>query len=463
MHAGISMELWLRSMPRRAALVALGVGAIGMASRNAWPTLAETFILATSVVCIYGVLQLKLEPIRIALAGLWVAVVASVGDRMSVPQIWLDFKTFVDGANLLFDHHLSPYLAIGTTAFPFPTFLLVRALSLGGYLPFDTIACIFFLLQVLFLALSYLLVRRVIRQERLRSMSDVAIGVIQGGLILHPAVYFGLLYGQSGVIAGAALVGAIWCWRCGNDRCWWHGAAILLNLAWMIKPQLLMAAGFFLASWLRERKLIPRGGMSDAAIGRLFLPWSAALIALSLPIGFPASLMAYDDFFGVALRWHTYVAESLPNNYAPSAILAKAGMRIWGISVSQSLPILSTAGASLVLLWNWLSLARAEPNSLRTFVPWLLASLLWTSLVWPFYLSLVIGGLLLLVAYEKDPPGSPSPGRSLWLAIGIGLTMVFSSFTFTFGILILYFQSHELLAEEMAAFHLEGGWKRTPS
>ena len=434
-----------------------------MASRNAWPNLPETFILVTSVVCIYGVLQLKLEPIRIVLAGLWVAMVVSIGDSMPVPQIWLDFKTFVDGANLLFDHHRSPYLAVGTTAFPFPTFLLVRALSLGGYLPFDTIGWIFFFLQVLFLALSYLLVRGVIRQERLRSTSDPAIGLIQGGLILHPAIYFSLLYGQSGVIAGAALLGAIWCWRCGNNRWWWHGAGILLNLAWMIKPQLLMAAGFFLASWLRERKLIPRGGTSDAAIGRLILPWSAALIALSLPIAFPASLMAYRDFFVVALRWHTYISEILPNNYAASAILAKAGLRISGISVSQSLPILSTAGAGLVLLWNWLSLVRAKPNSLRAFVPWLLASLLWTSLVWPFYLSLVIAGLLLLVAYERDCHSPPARARSLWLATGVGLTMVFSSFAFTLGILLLYFQSHEVLAGETATFPMEGGGKRAPS
>ncbi|MEK7384969.1 MAG: hypothetical protein AABZ83_00890, partial [candidate division NC10 bacterium] len=78
-------------------------------------------------------------------------------------------------------------------------------------------------------------------------------------------------------------------------------------------------------------------------------------------------------------------------------------------------------------------------------------SLLWTSVLWRLYLSLVIPGLLLLVAYDNESPAVRS--RAFWLGTGIGLTFVFSSFAFTLNILILYFQSHQMLVEETAAFH----------
>jgi hypothetical protein len=444
------MDQYIRAMPRWATIAAVCVSGFAMVLRNAWPNPMEIVAFVTAVVCIYGALRSNLAKTRMLFAGLWVAMVVTIGYRLEPPQVWLDFSTFVNGARLLFADHQSPYLAEGTTAFPFPIFPIVRALSFGGHLTSNATAWLFFVLELLALALSYMLVRGTICRERLRSSQDWAIALIQGGLMLHPALLLGLYYGQSAVLASASVIGAVWCWRCANNGWWRHGAAILLNLAWMIKPQLLMAAGFFIISWIREPKVISTPHRRDAAIGRLILPWSAALIAVSILLAFPAFLTAYSDFFTVAFKWHTFVAENSPNNYAISAILAKAGMRFSGISASQTLPFLSTACAGFVLLWNCLSMHRTKPDSLLAFIPWLLASLLWTPLVWRFYLSLVIAGLLLLVAYEGGLGASEFELRTLWLSSGIGLTLVLSSFAFTLGILLLYFLSQRMLVEESA-------------
>lgn len=450
------MEQFLRSLPRWATIVSICVAGGGMAMRSAWPTRGEALVLAATVACICGMRWVHSARMRSMLAGLWVATIIYVANRLVPPGIGMDFQTFVDGASLLFEGHQSPYLARGTTAFPFPTFVLVRALTLGGALTLETTLWVFLTIQVILLALSYVLVRRVIAQERLPSGPDLTQALIQGGLILHPAILLVLYYGQSSILAAASLIVAIWCWRCGNTRAWLHGAAIFLNLAWMIKPQLLMAAGFFLVRWLRDAKGVPLQDNRDAAIGRLVVPWCAALIALSLVGVFPGHGVAYQNFFHRALSWHTVIAEISPNNYAISAIMAKAGKTVLGFSVDQTLPVLTFSGALLIVLWGCLSLQRAKPDSLLAFTPWLLASLLWTSLVWRFYLSLVLASLLLLVAYESMSAPSRFSLKTLWLATGIGLTYVLGSFAFTLGILILFFLSHELLVEETAAFHDDG-------
>lgn len=428
------------------SVVALCVACVSMVLREAWPTSTETLTLGMAIVCIYGTLSVASRNIRVIAAAAWLVTMAGFAAVMVPPQVWLDFKTFVDGAELLFAQHQSPYRNDGTTAFPFPTFMLVRAISLNGRLSFEVTAWLFFFLQASLLALSYVMLRGVIAQEKWRSPFDLPIMLVQVGLLLHPAVLLALYYGQSSILASTFLIAAVWGWRCRTGVQWQHVSAICLNLAWMVKPQLLMAVGYFLASWLRRRTWSHHSDRRDEAIGRLLAPWCIVLLGGSLVVGFPGHVIAYRDFIEVASRWHSYIAEISPNNYALPAIVAKAGLRFAELPVSETLPLLTLLVTMFVVTWNVLSLRRAFPDSLLAYLPWLLASLLWTSLVWRFYLSLVIASLLLLVACEMDSSASMLRWRTLWLAAAIGLTTVLSSFVFMLGVLLLYTLSQELLA-----------------
>jgi hypothetical protein len=179
-------------------------------------------------------------------------------------------------------------------------------------------------------------------------------------------------------------------------------------------------------------------------------PWCVALIVVSLALDFRGHVAAYRDFLAVASSWHTVIALVSPNNYAIAAIVAKAGARYGGMPVLELLEVLTALGAGLVLIWNLVSLRSASRDTLLAFVPWLVASLLWTSLMWRFYLSLVIAGVLLLVSAGMTAAPAARRWRALWVASGIGLTMVLGSFAFTLGILLLYLFSHELLSDQNA-------------
>jgi hypothetical protein len=261
-------------------------------------------------------------------------------------------------------------------------------------------------------------------------------------MVLHPAVLSGIAVGNSAALAGAAVLWAVWLWRCGKGTWSVHGSAILFSLGWMIKPQLIPAALFFLANWWLERTREPQRASRAARIGRLLVPWAGAILAISLAIPFPAALLAYRAFPAVAATWHTHIAEAYPNNYALAAILAKAMARIWSVPVSQSLLLLTTGIAALVLLWNIASLAAGRSDSLRAFLPWLLTSLLWTSLVWEWYFSLILAGPILMMALAPSASDSPTALGRLRVAGGIACTMVFSNFIFMLGYILLYCHSH---------------------
>ncbi|MBI4636030.1 MAG: hypothetical protein HY727_06730 [Candidatus Rokubacteria bacterium] len=436
----------LTRVPGWAALVATGVAAAAMAARGAWPSLAEVVALGTSTACVAGALRLPSRRGRIICAGLWIGLLGALAPRAPLAHWGAEFRTFYDGADLLFGRGASPYAAPGTSAFPFPTFLLVRALSLGGALSVERATWVFVALQIALLATALGLLRRVDRAEAGPGASDRARELLQAGLLLHPAIVAVVVVGQSVVVAGVAAACAVWCWRCGKGRLTIHAAALCLNLAWMVKPQLAVAGAFFLLHWLLERR--PGGGPPTraSAIGRLLVPWAVLLLAVSLPIAYPAYLLAYLEFPRVAAAWHTQVAEAYPYNYALPAVVAKALQRAMAVPVGRSLPVLTAGLAAAVALWNFLSLLSARRDSLSAFLPWLLASLLWTSLVWEYYLGLVLAALVLLPSVSgavRRPIAS-----TLRFGAALGLTLVVSSFALTLGLLLLYIESHAVLAHE---------------
>jgi hypothetical protein len=173
-------------------------------------------------------------------------------------------------------------------------------------------------------------------------------------------------------------------------------------------------------------------------------------MVISLPMGFPGSALAYRDFPKIAFTWHTRIAEAAMNNFAPSAIIANAMARLWNVQVSETLPILATGITIFVLLWNMLSLASDRVDTLRAFLPWLLGSLLWSSLVWDMYLSLVLAGHLIIVGLLSEDEGPAINFPRLLFCVGVGLTMVVSSFAYTLGILLLYFCCQELRSQEIS-------------
>lgn len=447
----------LASLPRWATIAASGAAGVGLAARGAWPTREELFILLTTIACLYGTLRLPSQRQRMLCAILWLGILIALAIWTPRRNVGMDFQTFYDGAAMLFGQHQSPYTAPWTTAFPFPTFLFIWALSfLGHFSAYRTLGLLIGL-EIGLLGTGVVLMRRVIRAEMAGAGPDLAKSLVQIGLALHPAVLAGIALGQSSAMAGITAIWAVWCWRCGKGRWSWHAAAILLNLAWMFKPQLLIAAGFFLANGILEARHTSDVRSRAASIGRLIVPWAVVLVSASLLLAFPGHVFAYRDFPQVVMTWHTLIAATHANNYAFSAVLAKSLERMWGIPVLQSLPILAAVIASLVVCWNTLSLIAARPDSLRAFLPWLLASLLWTSLVWEHYLSLVLAGLTLLVVLRDTASVTWMRPAALRISVGVGLTMVLSSFAFVLGVLLLYFHSHAMLAQESAACQSTGG------
>jgi hypothetical protein len=222
----------------------------------------------------------------------------------------------------------------------------------------------------------------------------------------------------------------------------------------MSKPQLILVTPFFLGVWWLERGRRPDCRSRAAAIGRLLVPWAVAMLGISFAIQWPGSLPAYRDFFGVAVTWHTRIAETYTNNYALSAILAKALVRLWAVPVSRSLPLLATGIALVLVCWNGISLTVGRVDTLRAFLPWLLSSLFWSTLVWEWYFGLVLVAPILMIAFEPRGPELAGDAFQLRLPVGVACTMMFSSFLFTLGLILLYCHSQALRLREIGD-HLE--------
>jgi hypothetical protein len=446
---GPALNIHLEDMPRLAAVLSLGVAILAMTYRGTWPTPAESLTLFISVFALYGALALSLHLLRAVCAGFWTLMLVSFGMPVSSRTVGADFQTFYDGARVLFDRHASPYQAPGATAFPFPTFQLIRLLSLGGRLSSDTTFLLFVMLQAVFLGIGFILSCRVIKREIGDHAPELAIQLIQAGLLVHPAILHAMGLGNSPVTAAVALICALWFWRCRTSRSSLHLSAISMNLGWMVKPQLLMATAFFPICWWLEHRRHLSDYSRAASIGRLVVSWAAGIIFASTLMPLPASLLAYRDFLSVAYTWHTHVAEVFTANYALPAILAKAMARLWGLPLSATLPFLTVGVALSVILWNFSSLIAGKPDTVRAFLPWLLGSLLWSSIMWHFYLGLVLGGLLLMVGFLPNNPSFRASFSMLLFCAGVGLTMIVSSFVYTLGILLLYFCCHQLRIQEL--------------
>jgi hypothetical protein len=211
----------------------------------------------------------------------------------------------------------------------------------------------------------------------------------------------------------------------------------------MVKPQLLMAAAFFLVAACREARHRPEARSRAGRIGRLILPWGVGLVLLSLPLAAPASVLAYRDFLGVAHRWHTEIAETHWNNLALPAVIAEATGRLSRLPVTATLGPITAALGALVLAANLRTLRGRAPDALPLFLPWLLSSLLWTSLVWDWYLTLVLAAPLLMLARAAPADGRVRLARAPLLA-GIACCTTASATFFPAGILLLYACSHDL-------------------
>jgi hypothetical protein len=91
----------------------------------------------------------------------------------------------------------------------------------------------------------------------------------------------------------------------------------------------------------------------------------------------------------------------------------------------------------LVLAVNLASLRGGRRDTVTAILPWLFASLLWTSLVWDWYLTLILAAPLLLVGIAAGPRAGGETGPfALWA--GIACCTTASRAVFPLGILLLY-------------------------
>lgn len=406
------------------------------------PTRGEIVRVVASLVLVTTALRAGRPLARVLAAALWLLVLTAAGLSLRAAELGADFETFYAGADALFDEHRSPYVAHGATAFPFPTFPLVRLLSLGGRLDGEQSYVAFVGLQVVLLGLGLAVLLALL--DRCRSRRDPASLVLQAGLVLQPPILAGLGWGNSGALAGTLIALALWLWRGHDGRPSLHAAAVSLNLAWMVKPQLLMAAAFFVVAAAVEWRAVPSTRSRAARIGRLLVPWAAALVALSLPLALPGSLRAYGDFLRVAEQWHTEIAETHSNNLAVAALLAKAASRLAAAPLADVLPATTATVAALVLVANLYGAARSR-DAIGAGLPWLVASLLWTSLVWDWYLTLVLAAPLIMVARHAERPGSA--WASLRLSAGVAGCTTASAYFFPLGVVLLFMHALALRRE----------------
>jgi len=437
-------------MPGICLTIAVAIGLLALLDSGNWPIRGEVIRVAASLVLVGGALCLRRRGARPLLAGAWLGLLAGAGMPVPPAQVGADFETFYRGAQALFGAGSSPYTAAGATAFPFPTFPLVHVLSLAGRLSITQAHLVFAAVSVGLLGLAFWLLLRLLERPAAGSRAEPARLLLQAGLMVQPPVLAGLAWGNSGPLAGAAVAAGLWWWLHDGTRASCHAAA-----AAMVKPQLLMAALFFLACAARESLRPPERRSRAAAIGRLILPWGAALLLASLPVLAPASLAAYQDFFEVARRWHAEVAATHANNLALATLLAELAGRAWGIPVATGAPRIAALLGLLVLAANLRSLRRREADALPAFLPWLLSSLLWTSLVWDWYLTLVLAAPLAMVGL---PPSAapPRPREAVTLVAGIACCTTASVTFFPAGLLLLYAHSHRLSRRAKAPAGTEG-------
>jgi hypothetical protein len=210
----------------------------------------------------------------------------------------------------------------------------------------------------------------------------------------------------------------------------------------MVKPQLLMLVAFFLAAAVLDLRRDASARSRAGAVGRLVVPWSAGILALFAVWEYPVSLQAYGEFLQVATRWHTEVAETHSNNLSLSAVVAGAVARLLDLPLTEVLPLVSAGMGLLVLAVNLASLRGGRRDTVTAILPWLFATLLWTSLVWDWYLTLILAAPLLLVGMATGPRAA---GRTTPFALGAGIACctTASRAVFPVGILLLYLHALE--------------------
>jgi hypothetical protein len=422
------------AVSRALACLALLWGGAAALDPATWPTGLETLRLLGSLVLLPAAMRLPSRAARVACGLAWGLLLVGTRTPLRPEDVAADFRTFYAGAQALFGEGRSPYTVYGVTAFPFPTFPLVWALSLGGRLDAAAAYAAFTLLQLALLGLLVALARRL----QPGAGADPEVVVLQGALLVQPPVLAGLAWGNSGALGGACVSLALWAWLARPGRASRHAAAAALACAWMVKPQLLMSVLFFLVSAGRELRRPAAARSRAAAIGRLLIPWSAAALALSLLLTMPAPLRTHADFVDAARRWHTDVAASHANNLAPAARLASAAQRLLDVPVARSLPPLGGAVAVCVLLANLRSLAAGRRDALSAILPWLLSSLLWSPLIWDWYLTLVLAAPLVLVHGAAAGDRSRPAAALLPLWAGIACCTTASASLFPAGLLLLY-------------------------
>jgi hypothetical protein len=136
---GMKATVWTKQnslgemVPHIAGIVSTGVATVALIYRSAWPTSVEILLMVCGALGVWVVLFGRFEMFGRLLATFWLGLLVLVELGRAGMEWGGDFNTFFAGTIMLYDFGRSPYAAPGVTAFPFPTFPLIRLLSLLGH------------------------------------------------------------------------------------------------------------------------------------------------------------------------------------------------------------------------------------------------------------------------------------------------------------------------------------------
>jgi len=373
-----------------------------------------------------------------------------------------DFRHFHYGAEAVYARGLDPYSwndenpswvtpGMGyPNAFPFPTFYLYHAMTMGFYGNLQMAGLIAFAFGFVAAVLGFLAIIALLRPMKVRLPLPTSLFVLTLGWNI--GIIDGLSLIQNSLFCFSLIAIGLYLWIQKEGKWSVVLSGLSVSLAVLIKPTvifLLLFLGFSTLYWLFRKALrkMKYANRRTAVIGGWAMIFTLGLPLITLLIPGGLTLTHY-QLFPQRLNLTTTAETNSPLNFSPLAILQTRIEKVIGLS-DRIVPVNFTSlilFTLITVLLMALLCCLGNCNKLASVSPWIAAILLPFPFIWTFYVPFVIPVLcyLFVKAVERSEKFESIAQMCLILA----LLQNPSSFLYSAGFVLLFIRAITNLFEE---------------